>query len=343
MCRPQRWRVCRRVRGRRLLTRRRADTRGRPRPIDAVRSSRQDACRGNGEGELSPMLGDGLSLAAVNGRSSCVVSGPDVAIAELERRLAERSIATKSLRTSHAFHSAMMDPIVDAFACVAAGVSLAAEDPRRVERHWDLAHCGRGDGSGVLGETSPADRALRRRGDPSGQSADCVLLEVGPGRTLASFATRPGTPSPVTTLRQRDEAGDDRAHLLKALGSLWACGGRVPWQAVHQGKDRRRVILPTYPFARQRFWIEPARPSPMANVPVPVAVETEPVHERPELTVSYFAPSSDSERELCSIWQGLIGVDRVGTDDDFSSSAATRCSRRNWSPRSASAWASNSH
>ena len=174
------------------------------------------------------MLGDGLSLAAVNGRSSCVVSGPDVAIAELERRLAERSIATKSLRTSHAFHSAMMDPIVDAFACVAAGVSLAAEDPRRVERHWDLAHCGRGDGSGVLGETSPADRALRRRGDPSGQSADCVLLEVGPGRTLASFATRPGTPSPVTTLRQRDEAGDDRAHLLKALGSLWACGGRVP-------------------------------------------------------------------------------------------------------------------
>ena len=55
----------------------------------------------------------------------------------------------------------------------------------------------------------------------------------------------------------------------------------------------------------------------MANVPVPVAVETEPVHERPELTVSYFAPSSDSERELCSIWQGLIGVDRVGTDDDF--------------------------
>ena len=150
-----------------VFTRRRADTRGRPRPIDAVRSSRQDACRGNGEGELSPMLGDGLSLAAVNGRSSCVVSGPDVAIAELERRLAERSIATKSLRTSHAFHSAMMDPIVDAFACVAAGVSLAAEDPRRVERHWDLAHCGRGDGSGVLGETSPADRALRRRGDPS--------------------------------------------------------------------------------------------------------------------------------------------------------------------------------
>ena len=229
MCRPQRWRVCRRVRGRRLLTRRRADTRGRPRPIDAVRSSRQDACRGNGEGELSPMLGDGLSLAAVNGRSSCVVSGPDVAIAELERRLAERSIATKSLRTSHAFHSAMMDPIVDAFACVAAGVSLSPPKipvVSNVTGTWLTA-----------GEaTDPAywARHLRqtvRFADAVtllGQSADCVLLEVGPGRTLASFATRPGTPSPVTTLRQRDEAGDDRAHLLKALGSLWACGGRVP-------------------------------------------------------------------------------------------------------------------
>ena len=224
----------------------------------------------------SPMLGDGLSLAAVNGRSSCVVSGPDVAIAELERRLAERSIATKSLRTSHAFHSAMMDPIVDAFACVAAGVSLSPPKipvVSNVTGTWLTA-----------GEaTDPAywARHLRqtvRFADAVtllGQSADCVLLEVGPGRTLASFATRPGTPSPVTTLRQRDEAGDDRAHLLKALGSLWACGGRVPWQAVHQGKDRRRVILPTYPFARQRFWIEPARPSPMANVPVPVAVETD--------------------------------------------------------------------
>lgn len=269
-----------------------------------------------GEDELSPMLHDGLSLAAVNGRSSCVVSGPDVAIAEFERRLAKRGVATKSLRTSHAFHSAMMDPVVDAFARVAASVSLS---PPKIPVVSNVT----GAWLTAAEATDPAywARHLRqavRFADAVtllGQGADRVLLEVGPGRTLASFATRPGAPPPVTTLRQRDEAGIDRAHLLKALGSLWAAGARVPWEAVHRGQERRRVTLPTYPFARQRYWIEPARSSSTANIPV--AVEENPVHERPELTVSYLAPSSDSERELAAIWQGLIGIDRVGTDDDF--------------------------
>lgn len=271
---------------------------------------------GMSEEELSPLLRDEISLAAVNGRSSCVASGPYDAIAALEQRLAERNIATKSLRTSHAFHSAMMDPIVDEFACVAASVSLSPPNvpvASNVTGAWLTA-----------GEaTDPAywARHLRltvRFADAVnliGQTADCVLLEVGPGRTLASFAARPGSPYPLTTLRQRDEAGTDRAHLLKALGLLWASGARVPWKAIHQGQNRRRVTLPTYPFARQRYWIEPTRPS--FTETVPVSVETAPVHERPELTVSYLSPSSDSERELCAIWQGLIGIDRVGADDDF--------------------------
>ena len=278
------------------------------------------------------MLGDGLSLAAVNGRSSCVVSGPDVAIAELERRLAERSIATKSLRTSHAFHSAMMDPIVDAFACVAAGVSLSPPKipvVSNVTGTWLTA-----------GEaTDPAywARHLRqtvRFADAVtllGQSADCVLLEVGPGRTLASFATRPGTPSPVTTLRQRDEAGDDRAHLLRR----WArCG---PAEDESPGRPSTRVRTVAGLFCRPiRSHDSVSGSSRRVRHPWRMSLSCRRRNgagaRTTELTVSYFAPSSDSERELCSIWQGLIGVDRVGTDDDFSSSAATRCSRRNWSP-----------
>jgi phthiocerol/phenolphthiocerol synthesis type-I polyketide synthase E len=88
-----------------------------------------------------------------------------------------------------------------------------------------------------------------------------VLLEVGPGNTLVSLARQQGgdPPAAVAGLRHPRDGQDDRAFLLGALGRLWLAGVQVDWARVHAGDRRRRVVLPTYPFERQPYWVEKSR------------------------------------------------------------------------------------
>ena len=220
------------------------------------------------EAEVSPLLGPGLALAAVNGSAQCVVSGPGEEIQDLLERLAARGIEGRRLRTSHAFHSAMMDPAVAPFAAAVGRVRLSppripwvsnvtgtwitdaeATDPGYWARHL-RATVRFADGLSTL-LRHPADRPAP------------VLLEAGPGRTLSALARRHPDRSPahpvVTSLRHPDGAEDDVETVLSALGQLWAAGAPVDWQALHDGERRRRIPLPTYPFERRRYWVEPGR------------------------------------------------------------------------------------
>src|SRR5690606_10963584 len=93
-----------------------------------------------------------------------------------------------------------------------------------------------------------------------------VLLEVGPGRTLGTLARqRSGDPAPpaavLSSLRHPRDDPADMAFLLTTLGQLWLTGVEVHWNGFHAGEDMRRVHLPTYPFARKRFWISPGQAS----------------------------------------------------------------------------------
>jgi len=213
-----------------------------------------------GEAALRPHLRPGLDLASLNAPSASVVSGPPDAIAALENDLRRRGVASTALRTSHAFHSAMMEPIVAEFEGRVAAVPRSAPrvpfvsnvtgdwitvdaacDPAYWARHLRVAVR---FGDGV--------RRLAERGNP-------VLLEVGPGRTLASLARQQGLADLVTvhSLRSPKETLDDREVLLEALGRLWTAGVAVDWPRVHGEAARRRVSLPSYPFERQRYWVEP--------------------------------------------------------------------------------------
>ena len=91
-----------------------------------------------------------------------------------------------------------------------------------------------------------------------------MFLEVGPGRTLASLvrqaAPAVNAASVVTSLRHPQESTADESHLLTALGRLWLAGIDVEWGSLSAGERRRRVPLPTYPFERQRYWIEDGCP-----------------------------------------------------------------------------------
>ncbi len=212
--------------------------------------------------EVSAMLGPGLSLAAVNGASLCVASGPAEEIAGLEERLLRKEIPSRRLHTSHAFHSAMVEPVIEPFLKVLRGVKLnpptlpyisnvtggwitaeEATDPHYWARH--------------LRETVQFAAGLKELCGEAGN----VLLEVGPGRALSSLVRQnnPGaaTPKALSCLRHASESQSDVAHLWRTLGLLWLQGVAINWRNFYTREERRRLPLPTYPFERQRFWVEP--------------------------------------------------------------------------------------
>jgi acyl transferase domain-containing protein len=239
------------------------------------------------EAEIAPLLGPELSLAAVNGPARTVVSGPEEAIAALETELASRSTPGRRLHTSHAFHSASMDAILAPF----------AERVRATRRNApDLAFVSNLTGTWITREEAvdPGYWARHLRGavrfaDGLGAltaGSDAVLLEVGPGQTLASFARqaldRSAGRAVARSLPHPKETQTAGEFLIAGAGQLWLAGVEIDWKGFHAGERRHRVELPTYPFERQRYWVD-YRP--------PVAGDTAGPGIRKELSDWFYAPS----------------------------------------------------
>jgi acyl transferase domain-containing protein/nucleoside-diphosphate-sugar epimerase len=210
----------------------------------------------------SRRLDGGLALAASNAPELSVVSGPIPAVEALEARLREEGIAGRRLHTSHAFHSAMMDPILEDFA---GEVRRAKLDAPRIPYVSNVT------GRWIRPEeaTDPAYWAthLRQTVRFSEGVAELLrgpvhlLLEVGPGRVLGALAGHHrGTAVPVIpSLRDARDPRSDVACLLEAAGRLWEGGVEIDWRGFRGGERRRRVPLPGYPFERERHWVEPRR------------------------------------------------------------------------------------
>jgi phthiocerol/phenolphthiocerol synthesis type-I polyketide synthase E len=247
------------------------------------------------EAELLPLLGPRLGIAAVNEPQRTVVSGPVEAIEDLARLLAGRGIEGRRLHTSHAFHSAMMDPVLAPFAAEVRRVPRSAPSIpflSNVSGTWigvgeaeDPAYWTRQLRSPVRFASAVAELAA----DP-----ERVLLEVGPGRNLATLARRQAERLTVlSSLRHPGEAnvastaGGDLEPVLAALGRLWLSGVEIDWRRFYAGERRQRVPLPTYPFERQRYWISAARrpetPSAAPAAPAP--------RKRPDLADWFYSPS----------------------------------------------------
>ena len=212
---------------------------------------------------LAALLDSGLALAAVNGPRSCVVSGPVEAVAALRDRLAAQGVACRELKTSHAFHSSMMDPILAEFEREVRGVPRMAPRislvsslhgrPIAAEQWLDPAYWS--------GQLRRAVRFADALGSLLSQE-NLVLLEVGPGQTLSSLvrqhpARRADQVAIHSCSRREDES--DATAWLHATGELWQAGVEIEWKAAHAGRPPRRVVLPGYPFERKRHWIEPQR------------------------------------------------------------------------------------
>ncbi|MBE9103497.1 acyltransferase domain-containing protein [Nostoc cf. edaphicum LEGE 07299] len=209
--------------------------------------------------EIQPMLGSELSLAASNAPSLCVVSGATGAIALLQNRLTEQGVDCRRLHTSHAFHSEMMEPILEPFVRHLREVNLKPPQIPFI--------------SNVTGTWITADQAI----DPNYwarhlrqpvlfnegiaellQQPERILLEVGPGRTLTNLVKRQLVSQAValTSVRHPQEQISDVAFLLNTLSRLWLSGLQINWAGFYAKEQRRHIPLPTYPFERQRYWIE---------------------------------------------------------------------------------------
>ena len=213
--------------------------------------------------EVAQLLPGEVSIAAINAVDRTVISGPVDAIGKLEeqmaRRLADRGLEVRRLATSHAFHSAMMEPAVAALTQAAARIDLRPPQIPylsnvtgtwiRADEATDPAYWGRHLRQPV--RFADGLRTLLAAGSGA-------LLEAGPGETLGRLARRAGATRVLPSL-----AG---AAFLRTVGRLWLAGVPVDWPRLFPTAGRRRIPLPTYPFERHRYWTEPGNRLALAPI-----------------------------------------------------------------------------
>jgi len=283
---------------------------------------------GLGEEELTARLsarpGEGLGVAAVNGPRQVVASGPAAAVEALRRELEREGVSSRVLRTSHAFHSAMLEPVVRRFEEVVRGVELRAPevpyvsnvsgDWVRVEEVADAGYWGR-----QLREPVRFWRGLETVVEAW---EGAVLLEVGPGTALASLAGR-GMDSveAVPSMRHREDARADEDVLHEALARLWTLGVAIDWSGYWGGAPRRRLSLPTYPFERERCWVgdEPSPDGELATAPTPTPDFSHlPREKEGVVDARARAGAADAvEAEVIAAWELLVGEGSGGGGDFF--------------------------
>jgi acyl transferase domain-containing protein len=218
------------------------------------------------EAEVRPLLSGELSLAATNGPHFCVVAGPDAAVGELETTLSARGAACLRLTTTHAFHSRMMAPAATPLTEIARSLTITAPGipyVSNVTGTWITAADLADPGYWARHMTQPvrfAEGLAELLREP-----DQVTLEVGPGGTLTTLIHQLPGASVAATATTLGRAGEgEETGLFEALGRLWTAGVRFDSAALFASQRRRKVRLPTYPFERQRYWIDP--PAPGAQV-----------------------------------------------------------------------------
>ena len=278
--------------------------------------------------EVAEFLDMHVSLAAINGPSSCVLSGTREAIAQLVALLDEEEVDYLRIPVDVAGHSPHVEEILDAFRDGVKQCELhapqvpfisnvtgtwiteeEATDPEYWVRH--LRH---------TVQFSAGIRELLK--DPF-----LLLLEVGPGNTLSIHAKLQAAPERfaaiIPSMRHGLEKQTDVYMLLQALGKLWLAGAAIDLAQVYHPEKRRRVPLPTYPFERQRYWIDPpergfspALASQQSNEVQEYAAPLT-TYERPALTSLYKPPSNEIEQNICDIWQHLLEVKQIGIHDNF--------------------------
>ncbi len=273
-----------------------------------------------GHDDIAAHMTDEVDLAAVNEFGSCVLAGPEQAIRDVTNSLTTAGIVARRVRTSHGFHSQAMDSVIAPFTEFLSTLSLnkpripmlsnltgtwmtdeEATDPNRWARH-------------IRSTVRFADELHTLLEDPHR-----VLVEVGPGGSLTGSALRiPGwseTHRSVRLMRHPVQTRDDRDVFLLALGQLWAAGVDVEWSRLY-GEHPRRVTLPGYAFARQRYWIDPDTSSAPRTAGSKSAATTD-AQPAAGQSVGTADAGAQMQATLQRIWSQCLGVESVSPGDNF--------------------------
>ncbi|MGW7104497.1 SDR family NAD(P)-dependent oxidoreductase, partial [Streptomyces sp. NPDC054883] len=216
-------------------------------------------------------LTDGVGIAAVNGPDSVVVSGVEAAVLAVGEHFTAAGRKTSRLSVSHAFHSALMDPMLDGFRALAARLTYA--EPRvvavstvtgRPGAQWQSPEYWVGQVREAVRFTD-AVAAL-------GELGVTRFLEIGPDGILTGLAQQGVDSERAVLVPALRKNRPEPETLIAALSLLHVDGVRVDWEAFYAGTGARRVDLPTYPFQRNRYWLDAVRPAghaPAAGLSAP--------------------------------------------------------------------------
>lgn len=298
--------------------------------------------------EVEARLPKELAIAAINTHDSCVVSGNSTSIETFNELLKKEGVITIPLTTSHAFHSEMMDEILDEFYTALQKCTLSpsqipyvscktgkpiTEQEATSSNYW-VKH---------LRETVVFADGLNFLLD----QGFSTFIEIGSSKTLSNFLHKQEQPNKqvnlVTVSRHPKEKGSDVNYFLRALGGLWQLGVSINWSKYFEGQKRRKLVVPGYAFDAIQF---PARVNPLKQLAdhyngnggaTFAELTSEIAHsmsesvneiaengldergsvEKPELTSTHVSATSETEKELVALWEALFGYEGIGIDDDF--------------------------
>lgn len=277
-------------------------------------------------GELEKIIDKNVSIASINTKKNCVVSGSMESISALEKKLDENKTGHRRLDVNYAYHSESIDNLKEKFEEIVSRIKFNSPEIMFV--------------SGVSGkqisdeEITKTGYWFRQMREPVRFSESLewleksnfkVFAEIGAGQILTPMV-RQNTGKNVTAVSISGVENDtqkDRENFLKAIGKLWQTGHKINWSEFYKDKKRRRIALPTYPFEKQKYWIEVSSGGRKNDSPLSVKAASNETNgnkhalKRANLENEYRAPTNRKEKILISIWEDILQVEGIGLEDNL--------------------------
>lgn len=271
-------------------------------------------------------------IAAVNAPQQCVLSGTSESIDAIAKQLTEQQILNQKLATSHAFHSSMMDPILEVFERCVGQVTLSAPSFRFISNLT---------GNWVTEEqvTDPSYWVdhLRHAVNFAGgvqkiiENDNTVFLEVGTGATLCGLVRANGVAghNAISTVGNSQQSTDEYVEILNSIEQLWSHGVAINWRLLYRRKNPARLSLPTSVFVKQSYWIPPLVVQPdhhdiqlasdeLLSSGIANNYSSNKLGlERLNLKSEFLAAQNVQQEKMVCLWQTSLGIDAVGIKDNF--------------------------